>query len=96
VTAAEIVIGGVRTTHVTSFSVQEDATPIDVSSSFGGVGQITLGMVADKNSPMLLGEIVLTDGARGRTSGAVTSLASSNGSLSVTADSILGSRSRWP
>jgi hypothetical protein len=90
VTAAEIVIGGVRTTHVTSFSVQEDATPIDVSSSFGGVGQITLGMVADKNSPMLLGEIVLTDGARGRTSGAVTSLASSNGSLSVTADSILG------
>lgn len=87
---AEIVVGGKRTTNVTSFSVQEDATPIDPSSSAGGVGQITLGLVADRDSPMLMGEIVITDGARGRTRGAVTGLSASDGELTVTADSILG------
>lgn len=78
------------TENVVSFSVQEDATPIDPSSSFGGVGQIRVSIDDFDDSRRLIGELVLTDGARGKTSGKVTSLESTDGNLSITADSILG------
>lgn len=76
-------------TNIKSFSVQEDATPIDPGSSFGGVGQITLTMNETKNSKYLLGEVVLGAGTRGKTSGLVSSVTSTNGDITITADSIL-------
>jgi hypothetical protein len=71
-------------------SVQEDATPIDPSSSAGGVGQITVGLDSFPDAPRLIGEIVLTDGSRGKTSGTVRSINVADGALALTADSVLG------
>lgn len=78
------------TSNLKMFAVQEDATPIDPSSSAGGVGQITVGMDDFPDAPRLIGEIVLTDGSRGKTSGTVRSLSVSDGALSIVADSVLG------
>lgn len=76
--------------NIENFSVQEDATPIDPSSSFGGAGQITFDTLEGKNSRRLIGNLTLVDGSRGKTSGSVKSISGNNGSLSVVADSILG------
>jgi hypothetical protein len=78
------------TTNVVSFSVQEDATPIDPGSSAGGVGQIQFVMDDFNDARRLIGEIVLTDGSRGKTSGTIRDISSSDYKLSVTADSVLG------
>lgn len=78
------------TTNIRSFSVQEDATPIDPSSSAGGVGQINFNVNDFTDGPLLIGNVILADGARGKTSGTVTSVVGNNADLQVTADSILG------
>lgn len=82
--------GSTAQSNIVMFSVQEDATPIDPSSSFGGVGVITAGLDEFHDSQRLIGEVVLTDGSRGKTSGTVTGVSSTDGNLSVTADSRLG------
>jgi hypothetical protein len=88
--AVEVHIDNYTTSNVSSFSVQEDATPIDPSSSAGGIGQITFGLDSSEDSPLLIGELIITDGARGKTSGAIRSLAETDGKLTITADSVLG------
>jgi len=82
--------GGTVLSNFENFSVQEDATPIDPSSSFGGVGQITFDTLEDEDSRRLIGNLTLVDGSRGKTSGSVKSISGNNGRLSVVADSILG------
>lgn len=76
--------------NLKTYAVQEDSTPIDPGSSFGGVGQITVTANSAEDSALLLGEVVLSDGNRGKTTGTVRSLTSTNGDLSIVADSILG------
>lgn len=76
--------------NLKSYSVQEDSTPIDPGSSFGGVGQITVQANEARDSVLLLGEVILNDGVRGKTTGTVRNVASTNGDLTITADSILG------
>lgn len=87
---AYIGVGNLPLYNIKNFSVQEDATPIEPSSSFGGVGQISFGINESHDTPLMLGEITLVDGSRGKTSGSITSLSSSNGDVSVNADSIIG------
>jgi hypothetical protein len=86
----EITVDGKSFRNVENFSVQEDATPIDPSSSFGGVGQITFDALEDSDSRRLIGNVTLIDGVRGKTSGSVKSISGNNGRLSIVADSILG------
>lgn len=81
--------GGQQTSNIKTFSVQEDATPIDPASTFGGVGQITVEMNEFPDAKFLIGSIILGDGSRGKTSGIVRSLSSTNEDLSVVADSTL-------
>lgn len=88
--AVNVRVPGLSTTNVKSFSVQEDATPIDPSSSQGGVGQITVSLDEYPDAEQLIGQVILTDGSRGKTSGNIRSLNSSDGHLVVTADSVLG------
>lgn len=76
--------------NLKSYSVQEDSTPLDPGSSFGGVGQITITANTGPDSMLLLGEVVLNDGSRGRTTGTVRSLDDRDGDLNIVADSILG------
>jgi hypothetical protein len=76
--------------NLTQFSVQEDATPIEPGSTFGGVGQIIVGLDDFPDSTRLIGEVVLTDGSRGKTSGMVKSISATDGNLTLTADSALG------
>lgn len=76
--------------NVKNFSVQEDATPIEPSSSFGGVGQITFGINEDSETPLILGDVSLVDGSRGKTSGSIVSLSANNGDVTVTSNSVLG------
>lgn len=83
-------VPGLSTSNVVSFSVQEDATPIDPSSSAGGVGQITVGLDEFNDAEQLIGQVILTDGSRGKTSGNVRTLNASDGKLTITADSVLG------
>lgn len=87
-TDLQVVAGG--GSNLKSYSVQEDSTPLDPGSSFGGVGQITINANTAADSMLLIGEVVLNDGARGRTTGTVRDVNDSNGDLTVTADSILG------
>lgn len=78
------------TSNLKTFSVQEDATPIDPSSSSGGVGQISVGMDDFEDAQRLIGQVVLADGSRGKTSGNVRTLNAADGALTLTADSVLG------
>lgn len=79
-----------KTSNVTSFSVQEDATPLDPGSSAGGVGTITVGVLEEgPDYPLMVGGVVLADGARGKTSGVVRSTSGNDGSVTVVADSVL-------
>jgi surface antigen len=77
--------------NLTGYSVQEDATPLDISSTEGGVGTISFGLAADDRSILLFdSDIELNDEWRGTTSGRVTKIGISGGLNSVTADSRLG------
>lgn len=80
--------------NVGEYSVLEESTPIDASDSSGGTGQITFTAADDpsrQGSILLLNDTVrLTDGDRGETQGKINSLAGTNGTVSVTADSLLG------
>lgn len=76
--------------NIENFSVQEDATPIDPGSSFGGVGRIEFSTLSDSDSKLLIGDVTLVDGSRGKTSGSVQSVSGGMEKLSVVADSILG------
>lgn len=76
--------------RVHSFSVQEDATPIDPSSSEGGVGTITVGIDDSPDAPLYVGSIVLADGSRGKTSGIIRSAQGRDGQVSLQADSVMG------
>ena len=69
--------------------MQEDATPTEPSSSFGGVGRIAFSVRDFHDAPLLLGNITLIDGSRGKTSGIVQSLSSTDEDVQVTADSVL-------
>lgn len=90
--AVEVTVAGAEydTNNIISFSVQEDATPIEPGSTFGGVGQINLSVDDFPGAQRLIGGVVLADGTRGKTSGTVRSLNATDGVLSLTADSILG------
>lgn len=86
----EITVRGKHLRNIENFSVQEDATPLDISSSFGGVGQITFDALEEDDSRRIVGNLTLVDGSRGKTSGSVKTISGNNGKLSVVADSILG------
>lgn len=86
----QIIGGDFATDNIRSFSVQEDATPIDPSSSYGGVGQISVVIDDFHDAPKLIGSVVLADGTRGKTSGTVRSLSAPDGVLTISADSVLG------
>jgi hypothetical protein len=73
-----------------SFSVQEDATPIDPSSSAGGVGTLSVTVDDYGDIDMATGGLVFTDGSRGKTSGFVRDISTNDGLSTVTADSSLG------
>lgn len=73
-----------------NFSVQEDATPIEPSSSFGGVGRISFDINETPDTRLMIGQVTLVDGTRGKTSGSIKTLTGSNGDVSVGADSVLG------
>ncbi len=76
--------------NIKNFSVQEDATPIEPSSSFGGVGRISFGINEAPDTRLMIGQVTLVDGTRGKTSGSIKTLSGSNGDVSVGADSVLG------
>jgi surface antigen len=77
--------------NLTGYSVQEDATPLDGSSTEGGVGTISFGLPETDTSLALFGtDIEVDDDFRGMTSGTITEVSLSNGINTVTADSRLG------
>lgn len=86
-----LALSGVGNRKLTGYSVQEDATPLDVSSTEGGVGAITFGIPQDENSVMLFDTALeLDDDFRGTTSGTITKVELAAGIASITADSRLG------
>jgi len=81
----------VNASNLTGYTVEEDATPLDASSTEGGVGTISFALPADEKSILLFdSDIELDDAFRGTTSGTVTKVGISNGLNSVAADSRLG------
>lgn len=82
--------GKPETSNLHTLSVQEDATPTDPSSSSGGVGSISLSVDDFAYSRRLHGTVLVADNERGKTSGIVRSVSSTDGVLSVEADSALG------
>jgi len=80
--------------EIADYSVNEEATPVDASDSSGATGQITFTAVDESarlGSLLLLANTAdLDDTERGQAFGDITSLTSTNGLVTVTADSVLG------
>lgn len=74
-----------------SYSVTEDATPLNPADSSGSVGQITLPAIQTDGDQYMLGEkFILTDPARGKVHGIARSVAAAGGRTTFTAESALG------
>lgn len=78
------------TGNIISYTVNEDATPIDPDSSAGGVGSVSFSLLEGDDSPLIAGTVTLDDGYRGVVQGSVRSKNGSDGVLTATADSLLG------
>lgn len=89
--AVDVTIAGTSTFSTNGYSVTEDVTPIDASSSAGGVGTfqvLTNELTGDKG---LIGRTVtLSDGAQGVTEGEIITVAGDGTILTITGNSALG------
>jgi hypothetical protein len=86
--SADVTIDGKTKFKAKSFSVAEDATPVDPSNLAAGVGQFTIDFPEPADASTYHDKIVvLGDGSQGLTTGTVSGLSSTNGDLTVTADS---------
>jgi hypothetical protein len=86
-------IGSNKTSNLISYSVSEDATPIDASDSSGGVGQLNISLNENKvlSTQLYLNDnVTLEDGVNGTTIGTVTSVQTANGVASISGNSKLG------
>lgn len=82
--------------EVVSYSVSEDATPLDPGSMEGGYGEIRLEGLTEAEDIFLRDEPVsLLDRQRGRTSGTVHEVSVNKPMVSITADSVLGMLNSW-
>lgn len=88
---AVVKFGATRQARVSSFSVQEDSTPIDPSDTTGGVSSVTIVQRSDADTEFLEGEtFILSDKRHGQIAGVIDSLAIKNVSATLTATSIAG------
>lgn len=79
------------TSNIRSWSVQEDATTIDPSNYSGGIGQVTVDALEAENSLLALSkELYLEDSDAGTIQTVVREVNTTNGLLSMVADSPLG------
>lgn len=79
-----------------SYSVSEDATPLDPDGFSGGVGQLTFSLGPSPTTQLLIDKTVdLIDSARGKFQGVVRTVEDADGVLSVTADSSLALLNSW-
>lgn len=78
-------------TALESYTVSEEATPVDPADTSGGAGQFSFNVVEDpaaEGTILLYGDTVeLTDSSNGRTTGKVSTINAANTVASVTADS---------
>lgn len=84
------VLNGLNT-NVINYSVQEDATTVDISNFNGGFGQISVQANSVKNSLYGVTDMLqLSDDVLGKTQGIVREVEETDGGLSLVADSTLG------
>lgn len=80
--------------NLSSYSAQEDSTPINLADSSGGTGTVSVSVAEDSSSDgsiLLLNDgMVLTDSVKGTTSGKINDVSSSNGGVTFSGDSRLG------
>lgn len=77
--------------NIVNWTVQEDATTIDPSNYNGGAGQVTVEALEGVNSMLSLNkELFLEDSSAGTIQTTVRDVQTSDGSLTITADSPLG------
>lgn len=73
------------------FSVQEDATTNDAATNLGGVGNITLDVVANDDTQFTMDAVLLlNEDGWGATQGRVNGVNTNDGIATVTADSVFG------
>lgn len=79
------------TSNLRSFTVEEDATTIDPSNYSGGIGQVTVEALEEDNSLLALSkELFLDNSEAGSIRTTVRDVATSDGLLTLVADSPLG------
>lgn len=77
--------------NIVNWTVQEDATTIDPSNYNGGAGQVTVEALEGANSLLSLNkELFLEDSSAGTIQTTVRDVQTSDGTLTITADSPLG------
>lgn len=82
--------------NIINYSVTEDAMSLDPSDFSGGYGTITFDIDSSPEMVLLRGKTFeLEDGDKGKTTGVVTNLSSTDGQMSVTTDSMLGVLNSW-
>jgi hypothetical protein len=80
-------------TNIENYSIVEDATTIDPSNYNGGAGQVTVqtqDIVASNIREFYTAALTLEDTTLGQVQATVRGMSNSNGSLTLTADSIVG------
>lgn len=81
---------------LTDYSVQEDATTIDVSTFDGAWGQVTFGVDDFLNSYKLMDNVAtLSDGSRGKFQSVIRAMSGSDGRITLTGDSITSLFNAW-
>lgn len=88
--AVDIVVGTLPVFSTNTYSVTEDATPIDPSSSIGGTGQFSVSTNETVGDKGLIGQMLqLSDGAQGVTEGEIVTLTGDGAVLTLTGASAL-------
>lgn len=85
--AVKIKVGDKSFPNQTSFTVSESSTPIDITDTSGGVGQVSFGTIARPGWRSLRKKLLsLVDPSQGKIQGIVSGLENADGALTITAD----------
>ncbi|UPU15971.1 minor tail protein [Stenotrophomonas virus Jojan60] len=80
-----------QTSNIEQYSVQEDATTLDPSNFFGGSAQSSVNVPPGTNAKeFITATLTLNDTVNGIFQGVVRAMEQNDGSLQITADSLLG------
>lgn len=82
--------GSIKPESIFNYSYSEEVTSLSPAESRGGTGQVSFSAIAEDDSALLVNNtLTLTDSERGSVTGQVKGISLNNGTVAVTADTIV-------